>query len=729
MECPLELQGYVEGQVVHIQGEVYKLEDKVTYTNVYVKLQSGSNLIIVDVNNNYIEIGNIILISGNLMMYEVARNPGNFNAKVYYQNQGIYASVYLQKMEILDDTKDAYRQYLYEIRKKGIATLCEVIGEKNASLLSAMIFGDKSRMDGEQKERFQKVGISHIFAISGLHISLLCMATYYFVRKRTGSFLIAAVVGCYILFSYVLITGISISAVRAGMMFVVRVMGDVSGRVYDTRTSLSVAGIYLLGNTPTYLFDGGYLLSFGAIIGVIYLLPILHILLKRYGRFGKMLGASVGIHLILLPIMFQNFYEVCLYSLGLNLLIVPCMPFLLFTGILGLSTYELIEPVSKCLFHVCNLLLNIIDKLSIAVLNFPYSRIVLGEIWWPVITVYYIGLIILIYWGNGLCKKDKILDEKFGKEIKIKKGITKEEPYGHIEDTLRSIIKRRRKHFFIILLLLPSVLLIKKPAADLSVTMIDVGQGDSIFISGPTGGRYLIDGGSTDINNVGRYRIESFLLSQGVKEIDYVFISHGDADHYNGVAEMMERQSLGVKINNLVLVEEAFLDDKLRALAVVAQECNVRVLTMAAGNTIQEDELKLVCVAPEKNYNGEIGNASSMVLDISYDEFDMLFTGDLEGDGEIDFIRGKYNLNNQYEVLKVAHHGSKNSTPLNFLELVNPSLCIISAGVNSRYGHPHTDLIERLELYTQQIWVTSEVGAIQIEYDKVKKNIKVKSFL
>ncbi len=345
------------------------------------------------------------------------------------------------------------------------------------------------------------------------------------------------------------------------------------------------------------------------------------------------------------------------------------------------------------------------------------------------VILYYLVVILIIILGNDLIKKVSYVEEQFGKDIHIKKGITRDGRHSELEELLRWEIRKRKKQSLILLVLLPIILPINMPAADLRITMIDVGQGDSIFISGPSEGTYLIDGGSTDISSVGKYRIESFLLSQGVSKIDYVFISHGDADHYNGIAEMMQRQTLGVKIKNLVLAEESFLDDKLRELAMIAQENDVKVLLMAAGNVVCEKDLKFVCIAPNSDYEGEIGNASSMVLDISYRNFDMLFTGDIEGEGEKDFITNEYNLKDKYEILKVSHHGSKNSTPLEFLELINPDLCLISAGVNSRYGHPHAELTERLRKYTDKIWVTSEVGAISIEYFDFNNKLKLKSFL
>lgn len=253
----------------------------------------------------------------------------------------------------------------------------------------------------------------------------------------------------------------------------------------------------------------------------------------------------------------------------------------------------------------------------------------------------------------------------------------------------------------------------------MKIVMADVGQGDGIYIKGPEGRRYFVDGGSSDISSVGKYRIEPFLLSQGVRTLDYVFISHGDTDHMSGIAEMLVNQQLGIQIQNLVLPTERVWDKELEELAALAAENGTRVVVMEAGNVLTEGQgdktLTLTCLAPSQGYQGESGNAASMVLDVSFGEFDMLMTGDLEGEGEENLLENS--TLHQYDVLKTAHHGSKNSTSAEFLARVSPKVAWISAGSDNRYGHPHGETLERLLAVGSQIFCTAESGAVTLTTD------------
>ena len=250
---------------------------------------------------------------------------------------------------------------------------------------------------------------------------------------------------------------------------------------------------------------------------------------------------------------------------------------------------------------------------------------------------------------------------------------------------------------------------------ELQAVMLDVGQGDGLYIRTPSGRHYLIDGGSTDVSKVGTYRIEPFLKSRGVRELDYVFISHGDADHINGVEELLENQTMGIRIRTLVLPDEQVLDEVLLELAKKAEGYGTKAVTIRKGQQVQDGGMTLTCLAPAEDYGGEIGNASSMVLALKYQKFDMLFTGDVEGDGE--YALTESGLLQKYDILKVAHHGSKNSTSDAFLEEADPAVGFISAGRNNRYSHPHQETLERLRQLGCRLFSTQDCGAVTVKTD------------
>jgi competence protein ComEC len=289
----------------------------------------------------------------------------------------------------------------------------------------------------------------------------------------------------------------------------------------------------------------------------------------------------------------------------------------------------------------------------------------------------------------------------------------------------------------------------------LEINMLDVGQGDGIFIKTKNELHILIDGGSTSEKEAGRNRIEPFLKYNGVSTIDYVFISHGDLDHINGIYEMIVRENNGIKIKNLVLTSENTWDENLITLANTAKQHNINVLTMTAGEKISDGNFSLTSLFPTANINANCntnspndtatynntthayspistnnstvlapiyiapGNDTSMIVSLHFHEFDMLFTGDIGNDSEkllTDIINDEL-PDTSWEVLKVAHHGSKNSSSDLFLYEILPTHSIISAGIDNRYHHPSSDTIDRLREIESNTLCTQDTGTITIKTD------------
>ena len=241
--------------------------------------------------------------------------------------------------------------------------------------------------------------------------------------------------------------------------------------------------------------------------------------------------------------------------------------------------------------------------------------------------------------------------------------------------------------------------------------MLDIGQGDCFVLEEKEGFNVLIDGGSSDISSVGKYRLAPYLKCHGISCLDYVFISHGDKDHTSGVLELL----LGgeIKIDCLVMTKFALSDEAYAELLEAAEKQGTRILFIGKGDFFTLGEIKLTCLYPEMKDEGT-GNDQSMVLLMECGGIKTLFTGDLTGEKEI-FIDFE-----DIDVLKVAHHGSKYSTGQEFLEKTTPVISLISAGKDNMYGHPHKELIERLEQTGSRIYRTPENGAVTVGYEKGK---------
>lgn len=674
---------YLTDNQIRLKNQIIK-ESKIL---VYIKLEKSQK--------EQIAVGNTIQAEGEVSFFSEATNPGNFNQKFYYQKQGIHALVWADEIKRTDSSEWFVREKLTVLRENWKERLVQDLGEKYGNCMSAILLGDKSELDTEIKDLYQKCGIGHILAISGLHMSFLGIGLYQLLRKLGLGFVSAGGIGITMLLLYTLMIGGGVSSTRALIMFIVRIGADLFGRDYDMLTSLALAAVVIVWRQPLYLLDAGFLLSFGAILGIAVLFPVM----KSFSVIPKTLGAGLSIHLILLPVMLYYYYEIPSYSLLLNLLVVPLMSVVLGAGIVGSLLLTISSSAGGIVLQICKGILWLYQFVGNVSIRLPFGRLVIGKpgkIW---IVLYYLllSMFCLLVFG---CKKGC---RKSGKTF-------------------------RTKIFVPILLLgLPIVFCLgskmgQEKRNEMEVVVLDVGQGDCLYVRTPSGSHYLIDGGSSDVSNVGKYRIEPFLKSKGVGTLDYVFLSHGDEDHLSGVRELLDHQLLGVKIDTLVLPPEQLLDETLTELAGTALENGTKVVTIQCGQKISDAGMVLTCLAPLEDYAGEIGNASSMVLSLQYREFDMLFTGDIEGEGEK--ALSDSGLLKHYDVLKVAHHGSKNSTSDEFLDQVSPAVALISAGRENRYRHPHEETIEKLESCGSRIYSTQTGGAILLFTDGKKMEMK-----
>ena len=687
-------------KTLEITGQVYKKTNTSNYQVLYLKNNSisDSKILVYDETFTEIPIGKKITIRGSLGFFDKARNPGNFDQELYYARQKVYGYVWCKEILEICGEPNLLLEELYQFKLKWKTTLTDALGKKNGALLSAMLLGDKSEMDAEIKELYQKAGIGHILAISGLHISFIGLGIYKFIRKTGLGFWPSGLLAIGTLTLYAFMIGFSVSVFRAFLMLLLRIVADICGRVYDMLTALMLAAALTVFYQPLYLTDVGFWMSYGAILGILLVLPAM----KQCFRckwwwlsslfFGLL--SSLAVNLMLFPILLWFYFEFPTYSLLLNIIVIPLMSLVLGFGMLGSFLMLFIPGIGIWCLKLCGLILELYECLSRQGNRLPMARMVFGKPeWWEVI-LYYVSLafiLLCIYGGNILKVKSK-----YQKQMK------------YIWFTLGASV------FF----------MSYRPHGNLTVTMLDVGQGDCIFLCGPEGNTYLIDGGSSDVEQVGKYRIEPFLKSQGVGEVDYVFLTHGDKDHYSGILGMLQRQEVGVRMRNLVLPANYKQDVALTELVGIARTVGVHTLVMHEGDCLYEGEgtnrevLQLTCLQPSVKDEKLIGNAGSLVLDITYGAFSMLCTGDVEAEGEemlVKKLRGK-----DYDVLKVAHHGSKNSTSHEFLKVTKPEIALISAGKDNSYGHPHVETIKRLENAQNQVFYTMRSGLITLEVNKDK---------
>lgn len=708
---------YLTDNQVRLNNQIIK-ESKVL---VYIKREESQNI-----QNQQIAVGNTIYLTGEVSFFDEASNPGNFDMKFYYQKQGIHASIWADDVQIQDSKVRQIREWLtvFRCQWKEVLVLC--LGSDYGNIMSGILLGDKSELDGDIKALYQKSGIGHILAVSGLHLSFVGIGIYKILRRITGSYPVGGAFGILFLVLYILMIGLTVSAVRALVMFLFRVGADMTGRHYDAPTALASAAVVTLMWRPLSLYDGGFWLSFGAVFAILAVVPIVQRQTEERFQRNKAvvqgLTASAGINLVLLPVLLYYFFEFPVYSFLLNLFVIPLMSVLLFMGMTGIILSICFPLLSSLCFGGCRVILWLYKINCNLAIMLPGARFVAGQPKLWQIAVYYGILFFVLYLLKG--------DQNYhsGNSFLQKSGCNENE-----QEKIRRF--RRKKRFALLFWTAGLFIMVFRwgETGKLTTIVLDVGQGDGIFIKGPEGGTYLVDGGSSDVKKVGQYRIEPFLESQGVGTLDYVLVSHGDSDHMNGIEELIERQDIGVKIKTLVLPVQEVWDEALTGLAEKARSLGIRLVTIGTDQSIKEGKMTLTCIQPgnrkREGAGFETGNAASMVLVVKYGEFDMLLTGDVEEEGEEQLTK---RLEEQYrdcvwEVLKVAHHGSKNSSKEKFLRQVQPVYAFVSAGRENRYGHPHQETIKRLMDTGSKIYSTQENGAIIVKVED-GRSLKIEKY-
>lgn len=691
-----------DGRLVTVTGEVFRIDETEEYQTLYLKRTGISDgrqnireryfLVYVKGNHSF-ALGNKIKASGSLEFFENERNPGAFSRKKYYRTQGISACIWTEEAELVSGDTDLFRERLRLLRKRWSEAVLRVLGEKKGGILNAMLLGDKQQMDAEIKEQYQVNGIAHILAISGLHLSFVGLGFYRFVRRTSGSYLAGGLAGITFLLMYIVMIGCTVSAVRAVIMFCMQVGADMAGRVNDRLTAYTLAMAAVIWWRPLAFFDAGFQLSFGAVGAVLFLYPLITSGKNTFGKLAESLLVSLSIELITVPVILYHYYELPTWSVLLNLIVIPLMSLVLLLGFLGSMGLVLIRPAGIGMLHGCGYILDFFELLCKGTEQLPGRRLTTGRPGAIGIILYYVILAIVVFWYR---KQKEVCEEV--KDVHFMPGTG-----------LRLLVLAAG--IFALVMNCPAF-----RHTGLEITFLDVGQGDCAFVRTEDGRTCLIDGGSSDTKKVGRYQIEPFLKCRGVGRLDYVFVSHGDLDHINGLEELLERQQEGIAIGCMVLPEQKLWDEKLEQLYELATSNGIRAVTIQKGQKVPWKDVTLTCLEPcaerFKEASGEIsGNAASMVLELQYGELKVLFTGDVEGEGE-DILTE--DMKEDYTVLKVAHHGSRNSTSEAFLKKSEPRLAIISAGRENRYGHPHAETLERLTAEGCSILNTAECGAITL---------------
>ncbi len=684
-----------DGETVTLTGIVEEIAEKensrqIRLSHIYLSsdLSYQRQVLVYENQQTTLKIGYKVKAAGSYAPLEEASNPGQFDQKAYYEARGIGMVLKKAKLTVIEAKENIFFQKLYELRSFWAQNLEKITGKEEAALLKAMLLGEKSSLKKEQKELYQSGGISHILAISGLHISLVGMLLYRFLRKKKRSYPFSALVSGSCMVVYGFLTGFGVSAKRAVFMFLIYLGAELLGETYDVVSALALSGLLILAEQPLQLFQCGFQLSFLSVGAVALGYPALQ---KRLGwkkKAAMSLLSGLSVTLFTLPCTLYWFYEWMPYAVFLNLIVIPLVPVVFLSGAAGMLTGGASVAAGMFLAGASAGVLRFFQTLLERTEVLPGSRAVIGqpELWQ--IALYYV-LVGAAVWG-GRCRARKKNQHRI--EVRI---------------------------FFIIFALCILCLPFHRPV---EVTFLDVGQGDAGFLRTEAGTTCLIDGGSTTVSDVGTYRLLPFLKSRGVSSLDYLFLSHMDADHINGAEELLKDQFRGIPIRHLCL--SALPGDETRErLEKEARLFGTELCYISRGTVFREKGAEIRCLSPVKDQKKEDENENSEVLMVEISGLRILFTGDLGEEGEQELLEAGTDL--RAAVLKVGHHGSRFSTGEDFLEAVSPGFAVISCAEDNRYGHPAPETVGRLERAGCRIFYTMKSGAVTLYPANGKKGWKL----
>jgi competence protein ComEC len=698
------------------------------------------------------------------------RNPGVSSLAEYldrndYDASGIVKSAI--SITRLDDTRvfPALR-LLYEWRERLQTQIDARFAPETAGVLDAALLGNRYNLSQSASERFREGGTFHVLVISGLHISFIGGLVLLLITRITKRRLVQFLLPAAIVWSYSIAVGAESSVIRAAFMFTFAGLAPIVLRRASSLNALGAAALVLLVRSPKELFDPGFQLTFLSVLAILVIAwPLLLNLaaigswyparatpyppvcarelkwfcellfwneekwaqqlarsshdcrlfkarpaawLERYQiqrclryLFGAVL-VSASVQLTLLPLMIVYFHRLSLASLLLNIVVGVLLAVLLIVALaallIGQLSLGISTPLCKLADAITWLMVHSVDPFS--GLNFRLPEYSGSAAW--IYGLYYLPLLFLVV------------------------------ALLHWRPLALSKQRRCRLHWLVIpattLQVMLTALLILHPHssgradATLHIDFLDVGQGDAALMTMPDGTTLLVDGGGNIMDSarrIGETVVSEYLWWRGLDHVDYVLVTHADADHIDGLNDVLKNFA----VRGALIARAPANDPEFAKFSETLKQTNTHAEKLQAGDVIHFGDVELSVLWPAAG--GETSaNNDSIVLRVKFGERSILLTGDIERQAEKALLDSGQALH--ADVVKVPHHGSKSSSTEDFVRGVTPEFAIISVGRHSMFGHPHKEVVQRWQANGATVLTTGECGTITITTDG--KDLRLKKF-
>ena len=693
------------------------------------------------------------------------RNPGVSSLSKYLERRGYDATGIVRgpgSIARLDDTRVfPPLAKLYEWRERFQREIDARFAPETAGVLDAALLGNRYNLSQSATERFREGGTFHVLVISGLHISFLGGLVFLVMRRVSKHRLIQFVLPVIIVWSYSIAVGAEASVIRAALMFSFAGLATILFRQATSLNALGAAALILLVRSPREIFDPSFQLTFLSVLAIVAIAwPLLlkmsaigawhptrptpyppacsHVLktfceilfwserkwhqdlersphdyrlfksktavwLEHYHVqsclryvFGAVL-VSACVQVVLLPLMIVYFHRLSLASLLLNIVVSALLALLVAVALLAMllsqgTLFKLADAINWLMVHS----VDPFSSFDLATLRLPEYSGSAAVLY----VVYYFPLLLLLFalshWRPLALRKER-----------------------------RCKLHRFVLPMSILQMLLMAVLILHpfssgRPDRLLRVDFLDVGQGDSALVTMPNGTTLLVDGGGNTTEGarrIGETVVSEYLWWRGLSEVDYVLATHADADHIDGLNDVLKN----FRVRTALIARKPPNDPEFSKFSQTLTATNTPVELIQTGDMIHFGDVEVSVLWPPAAGEQSTNN-DSIVLRLKFGEHSILLTGDIEKLAERVLVESRQELN--ANVVKVPHHGSKTSSTDDFVHATKPTLAIISVGRNSMFGHPHAEVVQRWQANGATVLTTGEYGTITITTDGHNLNLK-----
>lgn len=635
-----------ENVIIGIINDIKEIDNR-----TQIELIGKEKILVTYKNKIKYKLGDKIKIYGELQIPSKNTLFNLFNYRNYLKSKRINYIFKASKIELVKENISLK----YKIKNILIKHIDKF---KAKEYLKTFILGIND-IEKETKQTYQTNGISHLFAVSGMHLSLFASILIFILKriktKETINYIIIIIF--FIFFAF--LTNYTPSVLRALILYILISINKLLKLKIKTLYLIIIDLIILLIYNPFYIYNTGFIYSFAITTSLILFSKTIN---KYKNYFLKILMTSIISFLSSIPISINSFHEINLLTPFINLIFVPLISIIIFP--LSILTL-IIKPLDRILL----LLINILEKLSL-IISKSNINIILSHIPWYLTIIYYITIMFFI---SGI----------------------------HSKKTIKTIP-------LIVFLLIHTN--IKQISQENIVTMLDVGQGDSILIEN-LNKTILIDTGGNDYSQIVESKTIPYLKSKGIKKINNLILTHGDYDHMGEAINLVEN----FKVEN-VIFNCGPHNDLEKELIKVLDKKKIKYYSCIKELNIDKNKLYFL---QTKEYDNENNNSNVIYTELNGYKF--MFMGDASITTEKEIL-DKYNLSN-IDVLKVGHHGSKTSSSKEFINSINPKYSIISVGKNNRYGHPNKEVLNNLK--DSKMYRTDEDGSIMFIIKNKKLQVEI----